>query len=49
MMPSMKCYECLKIKQCGIYLERDENDRPVPVYYCKPCLRRIRADKGETA
>jgi hypothetical protein len=42
-MPSMKCHECKQIRRCAMVVERGEGDRDTPVYYCKPCLREIKA------
>ncbi len=44
----MKCYECKKVKNCKMHLERDENEKTVGVYYCAPCVRAIAKDKAET-
>lgn len=44
----MKCYECKKVKRCKMYLERDENEATVGVYYCAPCARHITKDKAAT-
>lgn len=50
-MPSMKCYECKKVKQCRMVMERGENEKPVSVYYCAACRRETQnpldgADEG---
>lgn len=48
-MPSMKCYECKKVKKCRMVVERDENDKPVPVYYCAGCRREAANPLGDEA
>ena len=52
-MPSMKCYQCSKIKRCSMYLERDQtvacDDHDAclrgpckrTAYLCRPCARSL--------
>ena len=43
-MPSLKCYQCGKVKRCQMFLEaRQSTGGPVetPVYLCRPCAREL--------
>jgi hypothetical protein len=42
-MPSLKCYQCGKVKRCSMHQEADrENDLTVSlVYLCRPCARAL--------
>ena len=41
-MPSLKCYQCLKVKRCTMHLERDrETGATTGIYLCRPCAREL--------
>jgi hypothetical protein len=47
MPASMKCAECGKVKRCRMIVERGEDGRDHPVYYCLSCKREIERLKKE--
>ena len=42
-MPSMKCYECGKVKRCKIVVEPSPLGEPHKIisYLCAPCAREL--------
>jgi protein-arginine kinase activator protein McsA len=40
-MPSMKCYECKKVKRCRMHMTNAGDDKVVASYLCNPCARAL--------
>ena len=41
-MPSLKCYQCGKVKRCQMVVTRNPDDtRPQTEYLCRPCAREL--------